>query len=85
MPRPPARTCCVLLEVTRRCNLRCSFCFAEGGSGEDIPLATVRENLYELAVPGKTLVQLSGGNLLCGTIYRKLLLPPKKPVAVMYS
>ncbi|NQS76342.1 MAG: radical SAM protein [Peptococcaceae bacterium] len=54
-------TCCVLLEVTRRCNLRCSFCFAEGGSGEDIPLATVRENLYELAVPGKTLVQLSGG------------------------
>ncbi|NLM05132.1 MAG: radical SAM protein, partial [Clostridiales bacterium] len=30
-------TCCVLLEVTKACNLHCSFCFAEGGKGEDIP------------------------------------------------
>jgi uncharacterized radical SAM superfamily Fe-S cluster-containing enzyme len=28
-------TCCVLLEVTKRCNLSCPFCFAEGGEGED--------------------------------------------------
>lgn len=54
-------TCCVLLEVTKRCNLRCSFCFAEGGNGEDIPFETVRASLYALTVPGKTLVQLSGG------------------------
>jgi len=54
-------TCCVLLEVTKRCNLRCSFCFAEGGTGEDIPFGTVRDRLHALAVPGKTLVQLSGG------------------------
>jgi uncharacterized radical SAM superfamily Fe-S cluster-containing enzyme len=54
-------TCCVLLEVTKRCNLHCSFCFAEGGGGEDIPFDVIRERLQALAVPGKTLVQLSGG------------------------
>ncbi|GAB1475662.1 radical SAM protein [Bacillota bacterium] len=54
-------TCCVLLEVTKRCNLNCAFCFAEGGSGEDIPFETVCRQLKKLAVPGETLVQLSGG------------------------
>lgn len=54
-------TCCVLLEVTKRCNLSCPFCFAEGGEGEDLSFETVRERLNALAVPGKTLVQLSGG------------------------
>ena len=54
-------TCCVLLEVTKRCNLRCSFCFAEGGGGEDIPFDVIRKRLQALAVPGETLVQLSGG------------------------
>ncbi|MDD4369453.1 MAG: radical SAM protein, partial [Oscillospiraceae bacterium] len=34
-------TCCVLLEVTKRCNLHCTFCFAEGGAGADIPFETV--------------------------------------------
>ncbi len=54
-------TCCVLLEVTKRCNLHCSFCFAEGGTGEDITFETIKARLKALAVPGKTLVQLSGG------------------------
>jgi len=54
-------TCCTILEVTRRCNLKCTFCFAEGGEGEDIPFETLRGRLRTLAVPGKTLVQLSGG------------------------
>ncbi|NLM46770.1 MAG: radical SAM protein [Firmicutes bacterium] len=54
-------TCCVLLEVTKRCNLHCPFCFAAGGAGEDIPLAIVKERLQALAVPNQTLVQLSGG------------------------
>jgi len=60
-PEHKQDTCCVLLEVTKRCNLHCPFCFAEGGVGEDITLETVREHLQKLAVPGKTLVQLSGG------------------------
>lgn len=54
-------TCCTLLEVTSRCNLNCSFCFAEGGQGEDIPFETLQERLKVLTVPGKTLVILSGG------------------------
>lgn len=54
-------TCCVLLEVTNRCNLSCSFCFAEGGKGEDIPLEVIENRLKALTVPGKTMVLLSGG------------------------
>lgn len=60
-PEHKQGTCCVLLEVTKRCNLHCSFCFAEGGIGEDIPLATIKARLKALAIPGQTLVQLSGG------------------------
>jgi uncharacterized radical SAM superfamily Fe-S cluster-containing enzyme len=30
-------TCCVVLEVTKRCNLACRFCFADGGEGSDVP------------------------------------------------
>ena len=54
-------TCCVLYEVTRRCNLHCSFCFAEGGAGDDIPLAKIKEDILALTRPGKTFLQLSGG------------------------
>ena len=57
-------TCCVLYEVTNRCDLACRFCFAEGGGGEDVPLARVKLDLQrigELASPGKPLLQLSGG------------------------
>jgi uncharacterized radical SAM superfamily Fe-S cluster-containing enzyme len=59
-------TCCVLLEVTKRCNLACSFCFAEGeapgaAGNDDIPFEKIKGWLYDLAVPGQTLVQLSGG------------------------
>jgi hypothetical protein len=53
-------TCCVLLEVTRRCDLGCRFCFADGGDGEP-DFAQVKAWLEQLAEPGRTLVQLSGG------------------------
>ena len=54
-------TCCVLLEVTRRCNLNCPFCFAHGGEGNDRPLSDIVRDLHRLAIKGQTLVQLSGG------------------------
>ena len=54
-------TCCVLLEVTKRCDLACRFCFAEGGSEEEPGFEQIKARLARLAVPGKTLVQLSGG------------------------
>ncbi len=54
-------TCCVLLEVTGRCNLHCRFCFANAAPAPDPPPAAVKGWLDQLAVPGKTLVQLSGG------------------------
>ena len=55
-------TCCVILEVTERCNLRCPFCFADGGARtEDPPLAEITRSLEKIIRPGESLVQLSGG------------------------
>lgn len=58
-----AGSCCVLLEVTRRCNLRCSFCFADGGSAEDDPSVEELETAIADIVKksGPVLLQLSGG------------------------
>lgn len=55
-------TCCVILEVTERCTLRCPFCFADGGGlREDPPLEEIRRSLEQIIRPGESLVQLSGG------------------------
>ena len=58
-----AGSCCVLLEVTRRCNLRCRFCFADGGATEDDPSAEELEAAITDIVKqcGPVLLQLSGG------------------------
>lgn len=58
-------TCTALLEVTARCNLRCSFCFADSGTGTTGPdpsLAKI-QSWYEavLAASGSCNIQLSGG------------------------
>ena len=56
----PQGSCCVLLELTRRCNLHCRFCFA----GEELPepsLAELRAAVDEILSHGKPLIQLSGG------------------------
>ena len=56
-------SCCVLLEVTRRCNLRCRFCFAEGGDAAgDPPLEELKAAVRDIAVRcDGPLLQLSGG------------------------
>ena len=56
-------TCCALLEVTRRCNLRCRFCFADGGSENNDPgLDELKEAVRDIVRQcGKVLLQLSGG------------------------
>ncbi|HET9657535.1 MAG TPA: radical SAM protein [Kineosporiaceae bacterium] len=61
-------TCCALLEVTRRCDLRCAVCFADAGHGrtrdasQDPPLEAI-ERWYRslLDAGGPVNVQLSGG------------------------
>ncbi|MBR4472455.1 MAG: radical SAM protein [Oscillospiraceae bacterium] len=56
-------TCCALLEVTKRCNLHCRFCFADGGASEDEPslneLKTAIRDIVRQC--GQPLLQLSGG------------------------
>ncbi len=56
-------SCCVLLEVTKRCNLRCSFCFASAGSPEEDPCREdVEEAIRDIVRQrGSPLLQLSGG------------------------
>ena len=56
-------SCCVLLEVTPRCDLRCRFCFARGGEQEGEPaLDELKAAVRDIAARcGGPLLQLSGG------------------------
>lgn len=62
-PEHEQETCCALLEVTRRCNLHCRFCFARGGEGEEEPsLEELKQIIARIMEKGKRpLLQLSGG------------------------
>lgn len=58
------QTCTALLEVTQRCNLNCTFCFAAAGSNpEQDPDLTVIKGWYQrlLEAGGPYNIQLSGG------------------------
>lgn len=56
-------TCCVLLEVTERCNLHCRFCFADAGKElEDPYTEKVKGWIRDLSVKCRgPLLQFSGG------------------------
>ena len=54
--------CCVLLELTRRCDLRCPVCFASAGEGGDMSLDEIAAQYdYLMAHGGPFNIQLSGG------------------------
>lgn len=56
-------TCCVLMEVTSRCDLGCPVCFAESGTdGTDVPLEQI-SGWYDMLLDkgGPFNIQLSGG------------------------
>lgn len=58
------RGCCMLLELTNRCNLRCPVCFASAGEREprDLSLEEIcRQYDYLLSHGGPFNIQLSGG------------------------
>ncbi len=60
-PEHKRSTCCTLLEVTSRCNMNCAFCFAGDCLEPDPSLEQVKAWIFDLTVPGKTFLQLSGG------------------------
>lgn len=55
--------CCMLLELTRRCNLECPVCYASAGKGGDDPNIEEIERQYDflMAHGGPFNIQLSGG------------------------
>jgi uncharacterized radical SAM superfamily Fe-S cluster-containing enzyme len=62
------KTCCALVEVTGRCNLKCPVCFASAGAGTSgagdggEPSVPALSGVFRrLAGEGNTFVQLSGG------------------------
>ncbi len=57
------QTCCVLLEVTQRCNMACPFCFAAAPQATPDPSLKEIEAWYRtlLAAGGPFNIQLSGG------------------------
>ncbi|MBR2511660.1 MAG: radical SAM protein [Firmicutes bacterium] len=59
----PQDTCCVILEVTGDCNLRCPFCFALGGEREEMPsTAQIKKDIDRIVeIAGDPLLQLAGG------------------------
>ncbi len=63
-PEHRRQTCCTLIEVTQRCNLRCPVCFADAGKdvSGDLSLNEIRGMLEKLLVAaGPCNLQLSGG------------------------
>jgi len=55
-------TCCVLVELTKRCNLSCPICFANAGKPElERTPAEWYSVFKKLVDSGRTFVQLSGG------------------------
>jgi uncharacterized radical SAM superfamily Fe-S cluster-containing enzyme len=56
-------TCCVLFEVTSRCDIgECAYCFAGSSrSGRDPSLAELTDQMKSFVKPGETFIQLSGG------------------------
>lgn len=58
------KTCCVLLEVTKRCDLSCPVCFASAGVGaeEDLTLEEIELRFKDMMKRGGPFnIQLSGG------------------------
>lgn len=56
-------SCCVLLEVTKSCDLHCSYCFAKGGdSSETPPFSKLCKDIDIIINKGHSpLIQFSGG------------------------
>lgn len=58
------RSCTIILEITQRCNLACSYCYADSSSGPgDDPNLEVIQRWYQTAAKaaGDCHIQLSGG------------------------
>ena len=49
------------LHVTQRCNLRCAHCYAEAGSGEDMPLAEIERITDQAVAAGFRQLVITGG------------------------
>ena len=66
--------CCMLLELTNRCNLRCPVCFAAAGEKEpyDLPLDEIeRQYDFSWRTAGRSISSCPAASPPCATICRK--------------
>lgn len=55
-------TCCVILNITNKCNLNCHYCFDNQSVNDNPPsFDKIKESLHNLIIKDTTLLQLSGG------------------------
>ena len=71
-PEHQQHTCVGVIEITSRCNLSCSTCFADAGSGFDLSLSQVEAILDRLVETERQpeMIQISGGE---STIHPQIL------------
>lgn len=63
-PSHDQHSCIGLIEITKRCNLNCEICFADGGSGKDLTLEQINRmmDFYMESEDHKAeILQISGG------------------------
>jgi len=63
-PSHDQHSCIALIEITKRCNLNCEVCFANGGSGKDLELDLIEKmmDFFMAAEDNKAeILQISGG------------------------
>lgn len=63
-PSHDQHSCIGLIEITKRCNLKCDVCFADGGSGKDLELDQI-EKMMDFFMESEDnkaeILQISGG------------------------
>lgn len=62
LPEIMQTTCCIILNVTERCNLDCYYCLADSGkNGQVFHSENLRKAIDEIASKGMKYLQISGG------------------------
>jgi len=72
--RDEGRLLAVRLETNRTCNLRCRYCYAESGGGEEVPYAVLADVVAQAAaLRARSVVVIGGGEPTLHPRFRELI------------